>query len=81
MTAHNRQADSLSFQSSFLKPGAGGWSVRKGTLVEHEQKQRCLRPRLPWRERQSGLQPSKRGAAAPSTGRAERRTRLDAQGT
>lgn len=76
MTAHNLHADSLSFQSSSLKPGERGGVP----LVEKEQKQLGLSCGLRWWQSGAGsgtrLQRSKRGAAAPSSGRTERRTRL-----
>lgn len=78
MTAYNRHADSLSFQPSFLNHGGAGsggrsWRKNKKSLrvpqasLVGEAKQAGFR---------SGAPAQKRGAAAPSSGRVERRTLL-----
>lgn len=79
MTAHDRQADSLSFQSSFLKPGGRGRDAcgeRTKTALRAPQAsvvgEQCGRA-APARHR---AQPSKHEAGAPSSGHTESHTRL-----
>lgn len=86
MTAHNRHADSLSLQSSLVKHGGrGGREGGERSSRKNKNSSACARgsgggrssaARAP----SAWLRPRKRGAAAPPSGRAERRTRLVGRG-
>lgn len=72
MTAHNRHAGPFIsvFLSKTRREGRGT------SILEKEQEQFHVSPRLPWREkaaRAGRRQKSKRGAAAPSSGRVQHR--------